>query len=320
MQRTDEKHQFWVSKIGAILQFSLADLLARFPYIDTLKILEKWGPGCLFYGHGAAADLDDLEKRCEAGEKFLAIFCEFPGNPLLATPDLRRIRALADRYDFAVVVDETIGNFVNVHILPYADVVVSSLTKVFTGECNVMGGSAVLNPQSRYYAQLKEFMGTDYEDNYWPEDAIFMERNSRDFVSRIDRINTNAETICETLKLSPIVKEVYYPKCSPTREYYDHCRNKNGGYGGLLSVTFKTTGQATTFFDKLETAKGPSLGTNFTLSSPYVILAHYTELEWTSQFGVEPDLVRISVGLEDDSDLRSKFERALNAACNTAAT
>ena len=111
-----------------------------FPYIDTLKILEKWGPGCLFYGHGSSTDLDDLERRCEAGERYLALFCEFPGNPLLKTPDLCRIRTLADRYDFAVVVDETIGNFVNVHVLPYADVVVSSLTKVFTGECNVMGG------------------------------------------------------------------------------------------------------------------------------------------------------------------------------------
>jgi len=114
--------------------------LHRFPYIDTLKILEKWGPGCVFYGHGSSSDLDDLEGRCQGGEKLLALFCEFPGNPLLKAPDLQRIRSLADRYDFAVVVDETIGNFVNVHVLPYADVVVSSLTKVFTGECNVMGG------------------------------------------------------------------------------------------------------------------------------------------------------------------------------------
>lgn len=113
---------------------------ARFPYIDTLKILEKWGPGCQFYGNGAAEDLDDLERRCEDGEKFLAVFCEFPGNPLLKTPNLGRIRTLADRFDFAIVVDETIGNFLNVHVLPHADVVVSSLTKVFSGDSNVMGG------------------------------------------------------------------------------------------------------------------------------------------------------------------------------------
>ena len=61
------------------------------------------------------------------------------------------------------------------------------------------------------------------------------------------------------------VKEVYYPKCSETRPYYDKCRNSNGGYGGLLSATFSTKADAVTFFDNLDTVKGPSLGTNFTL-------------------------------------------------------
>ena len=112
----------------------------RFPYIDTLKILEKFGPGALFYGHGSPTELDDLEFRCLRGEQFLALYCEFPGNPLLKTPDLRRIRKLADQFNFAVVVDETIGNFLNVNILPVSDVVVSSLTKVFSGDSNVMGG------------------------------------------------------------------------------------------------------------------------------------------------------------------------------------
>ena len=46
-------------------------------------------------------------------------------------------------------------------------------------------------------------MMTEYEDNYWPEDAMFMERNSRDFISRSERINVNAEAICRVLEASP---------------------------------------------------------------------------------------------------------------------
>ncbi|KAH8644088.1 cystathionine gamma-synthase [Alternaria alternata] len=111
-----------------------------FPYIDTLKITEKFGPGSQFYGFGSAEELDDLEQRLKGGERFVALFTEFPGNPLLRSPDLERIRKLADQYDFCVVVDETIGNFINVNVLQYADVVVSSLTKVFSGDSNVMGG------------------------------------------------------------------------------------------------------------------------------------------------------------------------------------
>lgn len=70
----------------------------------------------------------------------LALFTEFPSNPLLRSADLPRLRALADKYDFLIVIDETIGNFVNVEVFVYADVVVSSLTKVFSGYSNVMGG------------------------------------------------------------------------------------------------------------------------------------------------------------------------------------
>lgn len=295
----------------------LKSICFGFPYVDTLKILQKWGQGCQFYGNGSEADLDDLQSRLEDGERFLALFTEFPGNPLLISPNLRRIRHLADKYDFAVVIDETVGNFININVLKAADVVVSSLTKVFSGDSNVMGGSSIINPQSRIYSSLKATLSSLYEDNYWVEDAVFMERNSRDFIGRIERINANAEAIATRLAGSPLVKMVYYPKIAPTRANYDAFRNPSGGYGGLLSVTLKEPEHAVTFFDALEVEKGPSLGTNFTLSCPYVILAHYGELEWAAQFAIEPDLVRISVGLEDRQELVKKVDRALEAAVRT---
>ncbi|KAI1814146.1 PLP-dependent transferase [Poronia punctata] len=290
-----------------------------FPYVDTLKILQKFGPGAVFYGHGSTADLDDLEKRLVAGEKFLAFFCEFPGNPLLTCPDLERVRRLADTYDFAVVVDETIGTFVNVNVLPYADVVVSSLTKIFSGDCNVMGGSVILNPGSRYYAELKDALSPsagvfEQDESYWAEDVLFMERNSRDFAARIERINANAAALASTLQAHPLVKRVYYPACNDadSRRNYEACRLPRGGYGGLLSFVMASEAHSVAFYDALETAKGPSLGTNFTLTSPYVILAHYQELEWAASFGVDPNLLRVSVGLEDN--LVETFEKALKAA------
>lgn len=271
-------HQMLLSARG-----SLKSICFGFPYTDTLKILQKWGPGCLFYGHGSSEDIDDIESRLKNGEKFLGIFMEAPSNPLLKTPDLRRIRALATQYDFAVVVDETISNFLNINILPHADMVASSLTKIFSGDSNVMGGSTVLNPHGQYYQKLKETFKRDYEDLIWDEDAVFLERNSRDFVTRIDKINSSSENITAMLKESPLgklqpktanahfayllaVKEVYYPKYSPTRPLYDSLRNPNGGYGGLFSVTFHSEAGAIAFFDNLEVLKGPSLGTNFTLA------------------------------------------------------
>ncbi|KAL4949726.1 PLP-dependent transferase [Aspergillus filifer] len=281
----------------------LKSIMFGFPYVETLKILQKFGPGCLFYGHGSSEDLDDLEARLN-----------FSGNPLLTCPDLKRMRRLVDTYDFGVVVNETIGNPMNVHALPYADVVVSSLTKILSGDCNVMDGSAILNPEGRYYPRLKSAFETNYEDTYWPEDIIFMERNSRDFITRIRKINHNTEAICHTLQAHPLIKGAYYPKYKPTAQFYQDCRTPNGGYGGLLSFTYHKTEAATAFFDPIETVKGPSLGTNFTLVSPYVLLAHFYELDWAKSFGVPGDLIRVSVGLEDEEDLKKRFLEALRAA------
>ncbi len=86
----------------------------------------------------------------------------------------------------------------------------------------------------------------------------------------------------------------------------------------MLSVTFHDSRQAVAFFDALETAKGPSLGTNFTLTSPYVLLAHYQELDWAAKFGVDPNLVRVSVGLEELSRLQFVFRAALDVSSRVA--
>ena len=53
------------------------------------------------------------------------------------------------------------------------------------------------------------------------------------------------------------------------------------------------------FYDALQLAKGPSLGTNFTLCCPYTLLAHFTELPWAADYGVSSRLIRVSVGLEN---------------------
>jgi cystathionine gamma-synthase len=143
---------------------------------------------------------------------------------------------------------------------------------------------------------------------------MFVKRNSRNFVTRIERINDNAKAICNVLQAHPLVKHVYYPNYSPTKQFYDDCRTRTGGYGGLLSFTFHMKDHAVAFFHRIETAKGPRLGTNFTLTSPCVVLTHYWGLDLAAVFGVPAKLLHISVGLEDVEDLKSRFAIALKAA------
>jgi cystathionine gamma-synthase len=65
------------------------------------------------------------------------------------------------------------------------------------------------------------------------------------------------------------------------------------------------------FYNRLDTAKGPGFGSNFTLCCPYTMIAHYNELEWCQKYGVDRSLVRVWIGLEEEEELLRKFEFAL---------
>lgn len=286
-----------------------------FPYVDTLNVLRKFGPGVHFLGLGDDESLAQLEQDLESGERdIMALFCECPSNPLLKTPNLKKIRSLADKFNFAVVVDETVGNFLNVHVLPYADIVASSLTKVFSGDSNVMGGSLILNPLSSWYDRLKKFFNDDYEDLFWAKDALILERNSRDFAERSAKINDTTVAAVELLRASPLIDRLYYPMISDTKKYYDEIKTPNGGYGGLVSFVFKDPADAVAFFNAVNLHKGPSLGTNFTLACPYAILAHYQELDEIAQWDIDRNIIRISVGLEDKDELCLTLKKSLDTA------
>lgn len=286
-----------------------------FPYVDTLNILKKIGPGVHFLGFGDDASLDEMENKLESGEfDIQALFCECPSNPLLKTPDLKRIRKLANKYNFVVVVDETVGNYLNICVLNYADIVVSSLTKIFSGDSNVMGGSLILNPNSPKYSELKSYFNDEFEDMFWAEDALYLERNSRDFADRSKRIDENASHAVKLLMDSPLISKVYYPEFSDTKKYYDEIKSPEGGYGGLISFVFKHPKDAVNFFDSVLLHKGPSLGTNFTLACPYAVLAHYAELDEVEKWGVDRNLIRISIGLEEREELLNTLTGALQYA------
>ncbi|OBA23405.1 PLP-dependent transferase [Metschnikowia bicuspidata var. bicuspidata NRRL YB-4993] len=286
-----------------------------FPYVDTLSILRKFGPGCHFYGFGDDDSLDVMEKGLESGDIDIAgFFCECPSNPLLKTPNLKRVRALADKYNFVVVIDETVGNFLNVAVLQYADMIVSSLTKIFSGDSNVMGGSLILNRSSPMYRKLKGYFDINYEDIVWAEDALYLERNSRDFEERSKKVNETSLAVVELLQSSPLVSQIFYPSISESRKFYDEIKTLVGGYGGLISFFLKEPKRAPACFDAMNLHKGPSLGTNFSLACPYAILAHYQELDEVEKWGVDRNLIRISIGLEDKDELLATLQDSLDVA------
>lgn len=284
-----------------------------FPYVDTLKSLQRFGPGCHFYPHGNEEDFQALEALLNDSppHSITALFCEVPSNPLLGVVDIKRIRDLADKFEFMVVVDDTLGYPVNINVLKYADMCVTSLTKIYSGVGDVLAGSLVLNPESLKYADLKRILKEEYQDSLWFQDATVLELNSRDFIDRALKSNKTAELLCDFLSTRKEVSNIWYPKYT-TPELYDTLKTADGGYGCLFSMTLSIPSQAPKFFNCLKIAKGPSLGTNFSIACPYTLLAHYGELEFVKKCGVDRHLVRVSVGQESVGELIHIFKTALD--------
>ncbi|KAF7355568.1 Pyridoxal phosphate-dependent transferase [Mycena sanguinolenta] len=267
-----------------------------------------------------------LQSEAEAGRKVSYIFVEFPSNPLLVSVDLKRLRSLADQYNIIVAIDITIGSFCNVDVLPVADVVVSSLTKSFSGYADVMGGSVILNPSSRSYPALKKVYQATFHNEYFAGDAEKMLANSADYLGRSTILNRNAAAITDLLQAhvgkvgSPVLKVLYPSVCDTAANYAAFMRPATAeftpGYGCLLSIDFTTLAAARAFYDNLQVNKGPHLGAHRTLAFNYnsTLGTDPEEVQYQAGYGLRREQVRISPGLEEVSELIEVFEDALKFA------
>lgn len=281
-----------------------------FPYVDTLKIQQDLGPGAMFLPFGNEAELPALQAAL-AAEPMSGLFCEFPSNPLLGTPPLRQVSELCAGYGVPVVVDDTISTYANVNPLPACDLVVTSLTKFFTGRGDVMAGAVVLNPRRPLAGKLRAALAAEFEDAIWGGDALVMDSYSVDFAERMAKTNATTSVLATWLREQPEVAEVYYPQFRD-RARYDEFMRPGAGYSGLFSLVLKDAANTSArFFNRLEISKGPNLGTTFSLACPFTLLAHYGELDWAERCGVSRHLIRFSIGLEEASDLQDRFARAL---------
>jgi cystathionine gamma-synthase len=280
-----------------------------FPYVDTLKLQQKFGPGARLL-HNLATIERDLHELIHH-VPLAAAFAEIPGNPLLGSADLRRVTPLLRENGVPLVADDVVATPVNVDLSEHAALIATSLTKYVVGTGDVMGGALICNPRSPLYEELKPIVAAQHEELLWWEDAVVLEREARGFPERMQRHNANGLAIAERLHRHPAVEKVWYPKWE-FAEAYEAVRRSNGGWSSLVTFLPRDAERRSPeIYDRLALCKGPSLGTVFTLACPFTLLAHYTELEWAEACGVSRYLIRISVGLEDPEDVWRSIENAL---------
>lgn len=298
-------------------------------FMDTVVALQEYGAGFKFLGLGSDSDLAELEtylhdQRSER-QKIQAIWAEFPANPILVTPDLVRLRALADAHDVLLCIDDTIASFANIDILHMTDILTTSLTKSFNGYADVIAGSVILNPNGRHYTELKSLFARRYTPELHVADVRTILRNNTDYLARTITLNANAASIVSYLKVcakdpDSAIKAVHYPTTLPSCKNYTKFLRKSTpefpapGYGCLFSVELRDLPSTIAFYDNLNVHKSVHLGAPFTLAFAYTMCTYGQSLEWAEQYGLKATQIRITAGLEDIHVLLEDFRVAVEAA------
>ena len=237
------------------------------------------------------------------------IWVETPTNPMLGIVDIQAIAAV--KQQAALVVDNTFAS-------PYlqkpfelgADVVVHSTTKYIGGHSDVVGG-IVCGDDSRvpgFHEQLRFFFGW-VGANPSPFDTYLTGRGLKTLAVRMEKHCDNAEAVAKYLDAQPQVARVCYPGLD-THPGHEVAKKQMTRFGGMVSVLFQTTEQAKTFCKSTKLfCLAESLGGVESLVEHPATMTHVSVAG--SALEVPGELVRISVGIEDEADLIADLEQAL---------
>ena len=281
-------------------------------YVDSAKILEK----TKFAEHVFIKDIQDLaavEKILKEG-RVAGIFAEAPNNPQLETPDIPSLRKLCDQYDAKLVLDPSAVSLVTLDLLPYADILCTSLTKYAASEGDVMAGLLAVNETRKDSDQLINITQTIIEPLHVLDAEVLAKQITKQ-KEVVEKMSKSAEIIAQRLSIHPAVATVRTAETVKTKSHYQKLKRLGAGCGSLITIELKKEMRGV--YDKLNCVKGPSFGLEFTLVSPYLWLAHFDEVtshEGRNEIisaGLNPDLLRISVGLEPVEEIWSMLENAL---------
>jgi len=260
-------------------------------------------------------DLDSiLERIARAGDELAGVVVECPTNPRIQICHLAEVAEAVRGQGGVMMVDPTIASVYNVRVLPHADVVVTSLTKYAAIEGDVMIGALAVNPESPYYGDLILRTSAFHQPAY-ARDISRLAYEMQAAPAVLPEVNANAKRVSEFLAGHPAVARV---DCADRSGHLSEVAKANGSVGAV--VTFSLKGSMEAFYDTVKCMKGPSFGTRFTLLCPFMYLAHYdlvgTEKgrAFLNEVGIDPDLIRLSVGTEPFEAIRGVLDEALNVS------
>jgi O-acetylhomoserine (thiol)-lyase len=308
--------------------------------------LPKWGVTTKFVD---IHNLDQVKAAIDDGTRLL--YVETIGNPRLDVPDFEALAAIAHEAGIPLVVDNTFGAATLARPIQHgADIVIHSATKWIGGHGTAIGGVVVdagrfdwasekarkrfpefSNPDPSYHGlvyteafgnlayilKLRVQLLRDLGPALSPFNAFLFLQGLETLPLRIRRHSDNALAVARFLASDKRVDWVSYPGLDSHPEHKNAVKYLQGGFGGVL--TFGVKGGAAVAKQVIDNVKLFSLLANVGDAKSLIIHpASTTHEQLTPEqqraTGVVPELIRLSVGLEDPRDLIADLDAALGAA------
>ncbi|EOV0647637.1 trans-sulfuration enzyme family protein [Cronobacter turicensis] len=241
------------------------------------------------------------------------IWVETPTNPLLKLADLEAIAGLARRRGVISVADNTFASpAIHRPLTLGFDIVVHSATKYLNGHSDVVAGLAVVgdNPElAEQLAYLQNAVGGVLD----PFSSFLTLRGIRTLALRMERHSASALKIAQRLAQHPQVEKVFFPWLE-SHPQYALARRQMALAGGMISIVVRGDDQrAAQVIKKLRlfTLAESLGGVESLVSQPFSMTHASIPLEQRLANGITPQLIRLSVGIEDAEDLLADLEQAL---------
>jgi cystathionine gamma-synthase len=269
------------------------------------KVMKAWG---VEYAPVRQTDPAAVA-RAAAGQRPRLIWAESPTNPLLSVVDIRALAGIAHEHGALLVLDNTFASpYLQRPLELGADIVVHSTTKYLGGHSDVIGGAVVLSDE-RYAADLA-FNQNATGAVPGPFDAWLTLRGIKTLAARMDRHCANAARVAQVLAEHPAVASVLYPGL-PGHPGHEIAQAQMRAFGGMVSFRLAAGEEAAVkVCSRTELfTLGESLGGVESLIEHPARMTHASAAG--SPLEVPPDLIRLSVGIEDPDDLIADLLQAL---------
>ncbi|WP_394130126.1 trans-sulfuration enzyme family protein [Shewanella maritima] len=240
------------------------------------------------------------------------LFCETPVNPHLTVFDISRLVDIAKQHQLITIVDNTFMTpLLQQPLKMGVDMVIHSATKYLNGHGDVIAG--IVCGKAEHMHKLKFEILKDFGAVISPHDAWLILRGMKTLDVRLTRHCDNAEQLANYLDSHPKFSKVFYPGLA-SHSGHQFIGKQMKRAGGVLAFELDGDMQdAIKFVNhcRLMTI-AVSLGDAETLIQHPASMTHspYTP-EARAQAGITDNLLRISVGLEDVSDIIADIEQAL---------